>query len=214
MKNGLRQNIFNLKSEGKGNYEIACELKCSLRTVQRCVKESSLQLASVKGYLIDKAFKEFAVTETSRIFALALNLRKVEEELATRTYASIPTAQLQKMASKLRGEAQKLDDLKDKRIEDALIAQDLEFGTEDTMRELGETEDTPSASASQHEPASNQTTPSTSEKPSTPVEGTTQPVAPVRKMPTILPTPEAQKQPTTNPNPNHDTHHPLKEKAA
>lgn len=105
MKDAETQEKFvALRARGWTLIRLEEELKVSKPTLIAWSRKFQFQIQNLRTIECENLVDKYLATKEQRIQALALHLSKVEEELAKRNIAEIPTGQLFTIAAALRRE--------------------------------------------------------------------------------------------------------------
>jgi hypothetical protein len=124
MTQETRTKILVLRAQREPHKVICNETGVSHRTVLRVIAENRTQFVMHQADCTDKSFYKFGMEEEIQTEFLAMNLAKAEEALAKRNYDSIPTDKLQRIVDRLRTDARKLFEKKEKDMEKCLERED------------------------------------------------------------------------------------------
>jgi hypothetical protein len=131
MTQETRNKILTLRAKREPHKVICKETGVSYRTVLRVLADNRTQFVMHQADCIDKSFYKFGVEEELQTEYLALDLSKAEESLAKRNYDQIPTDKLHRIVEKLRADARKLFEKKEKDLEKCLEREDQDRGAKE-----------------------------------------------------------------------------------
>lgn len=118
----VKEKFIELRALGLSFDRIAKELKVSKQTLISWSRELTLEIRNRRAIEYEALLEQHAMTREKKIEALGLILKRMREELETRSFTTIPTQKLLDCILKLIGEVKDLEG-------------ELTFGTQENLME-------------------------------------------------------------------------------
>ena len=99
------QQFIQLRVQGRSFAKIAAELSVSKQTLIEWSRKHQFEIQNLRAVEAEALAEQHLASRQQRWEQLGGQLRRVEEELAKRNFADIPTARLLSQAVRLRAEA-------------------------------------------------------------------------------------------------------------